>query len=113
MNAFCQVFRQKITKNRPFEKRSSLGKKLKNALESFLRHMFLVFVSQHVWGGVGNFAWPSQGLRGAYERKNPIGTRLSRFGPLVASKFHFEVCFLKKKQVFFHRYAFSSWKSSS
>ena len=72
MNAFCHVFRQKITKNRPFEKGSSLGKKLKNALEHFLRHMFLGFVSQHVWGGVGNLTWPPQGLRGEYEAETPI-----------------------------------------
>ena len=76
---FCHAFLPKSEKIRKIEKIWSLGKKLKNALEHFLRHMFLVFVSQHVWGGVGNLTWPPQGLRGEYEPETPISTRLSRF----------------------------------
>ena len=72
---FCHAFLPKSEKIRKIEKIWSLGKKLKNALEHFLRHMFLVFVSQHVWGGVGNLTWPPQGLRGEYECKNPMYTR--------------------------------------
>ena len=59
--------------------------------------MFLVFVSQHVWGGVGNLTWPSQGFRGAYERKNPIGTRMLRFSAQLAREIPFRGVFFEKK----------------
>ena len=58
----------------PFSEKSALGKQLKNLLESFLRHMFCFFVSQHIREGVDNLTWSLYLLTGEKFKKNPKNT---------------------------------------
>ena len=63
----------------PFSEKSALGKQLKNLLESFLRHMFCFFVSQHIREGVDNLTGSSYLLTGEKLKKNPIYTHFVTF----------------------------------
>ena len=63
----------------PFSEKSALGKQLKNLLESFLRHMFCFFVSQHIREGVDNLTWSLYLLTGEKFKKNPKNTYFFRF----------------------------------
>ena len=62
----------KMAKKWPFSEKFTLGKQLKNLLESFLCHMFCLFVSQHIRKGVDNLTWSSYLLTGEKFKKNPI-----------------------------------------
>ena len=83
------IFRQKsrfLPKNGPkmvifwpFSEKSALGKQLKNLLESFLRHMFCFFVSQHIREGVDNLTWSLYLLTGEKFNKNPMYTHFVTF----------------------------------
>ena len=76
------VFAQKWPKNGHFlaiSEKSPLEKQLKNLLESFLRHMFCFFVSQHIREGVDNLTWSLYLLTGEKFKKNPKNTYFFRF----------------------------------
>ena len=73
------IFGPKMAKKWPFSEKSTLGKQLKNLLESFLRHMFCLFVSQHIREGVDNLTWSSYLLTGEKFKKNPIYTHFVTF----------------------------------